>query len=232
MNNGLTEKEIMIDKSLEERNSMRELEQFYTNGQIDTLEANLEKEKEKVVNEMIEYAKKNEKAIKFSKDGDELMYEVFHNPKAISYKFFKPIIKLNGIEPLYNAEKLGMVFEYYNFLVSQVNDKIGSYPSSIKGFCRFAGISAMALRKYRNSEDPSMRILVEKIYDEVEEDNLSMAQMGLIKERTTQFKMQTQNEVVIKTTPNVNINITDKPDLKIINDRISKYIDFVDDDKE
>ena len=56
--------------------------------------------------------------------------------------------------------------------------------------------------------------------------------MGLIKERTTQFKMQTQNEVVIKTTPNVNINITEKPDLKLINDRISKYIDFVDDDKE
>ena len=38
MNNNLTEKEIMIYNSLEDRNSMRELEQFYTDGQITTLE--------------------------------------------------------------------------------------------------------------------------------------------------------------------------------------------------
>lgn len=232
MYNEPTRKELSIDSSLEDRANMRMLEQFYTDGQIDNLNEELEKEKERLVNEMVEYAKKNEKAIKFSKDGDELIWEVFHNPKAISQKFFKPIIKLNGIEPIYNAEKLGMVFEFYNYLVAEVNDKIGNYPSSIKGFCRFAGITSTTLKKYRNSEDVSMRIVVEKIFDEIEEDNISMAQMGLIKEKTTQFKMRSQNEVVEKTTPTFNINITEKPDMDYINKKISKYIEFVEDDGE
>lgn len=228
MNNDLTKKEIMIDKSLEERASMRELEQFYTEGQIDNLQENIEREKEKLVNEMIEYAKDKIEEVKWDRDGNPIAYEVKHNPKVISYKFFKPIIKLNGIEPRYNAEQLGMLYNYYCFLVAEVNDKIGDYPSSLNGFCKFIGLTLTTFRKYKFSEDPSMRIVVEKIYDEVEEDNFSMAQMGLIKEKTTQTKMQVQNEVVIKTTPKINININEKPDLKSITDRINKYIDFVD----
>lgn len=221
-----------IEDSLEDRYKIRKLEQFYVDGTIDDLDANIEIEKEKVVKEMIEYAKNNLEEVKWGKDNEVLKEVVTINPKVVSYKFFKPIIKLTGVEPIYNAEKLGMVYDYYNFLVSEVNDKIGDFPSSLKTFCKFAGITTTSLRRYKNSEDPAMRVVVEKIYDEIEEDNVSMAQMGLMREKTTQFKLQTQNEIVVKSTPNVNINITEKPDLKAINEKLNKYLNFVDEKKE
>lgn len=228
MNNEISEKEEKIDKLCNDRFELRKLEEFYTNGKLEDIQEELEKEKEKIVNEMIEYAESRTEAVKWDREGCPLEYAVKYNPITINYMFFKPIIKLNGIEPIYNAEKLGVVYNYYNFLVSEVNDKIGSFPSSIKGFCKFAGITTTSLKKYRNSEDPYMRTVVNKIFDEIEEDNISMAQVGIIKERTTQFKMQSQNEVVVKTTPSVNINIVDKPDLNAINDKVSKYIKFID----
>ena len=116
-----------------------------------------------------------------------------------------------------------MVFDYYNFLVAKVNDEITSYPSSLKNFCHFAGITTTTLRNYKNSDDLAMRTLVEKIYDYIEDDNVSLSQLGMAKEKTTIFKMKTQNEVVEKEQPKVNINITEKPDMDRINERINAY---------
>lgn len=68
-----------------------------------------------------------------------------------------------------------------------------------------------------------MRVVVEKIYDQIGDANITMSQMGMVKERSTIFKMKSENEMVEKQQPNVNINIVEQPDLKKIEENLNKY---------
>ena len=68
-----------------------------------------------------------------------------------------------------------------------------------------------------------MRTITEKIFDEIGDTNLTLSQLGKTNERSTIFKMKTQNEMVEKVQPKVNINIVEQPDMTAINDRINKY---------
>lgn len=207
------------------RNNLRELEQFYTTNKIDNMFDTIEKKKEEIVKEMIKYQDEHIKELK-NKDGDVYDTYVQMNPLVINNYFFKPITPITSQEPMYNAEKLGMVFDYYCFLLSNVNDKIGYFPSSLTSFCKLAGITLNTLRGYKNSTDYSMRVVAEKIYDQIGDENITMSQMGIVKERSTIFKMKSQNEIVEKVQPNININITEKPDMDRIEERIGKYKQF------
>ena len=217
-------KENNLDIQKENQNELRELEQFYVEGKVDNMLATIQEKKEQLVEDMIKYAQKNEKPVKWDKDGDACAWEVKINPLVVSNYFFKPIIPISSQEPIYNAEKLGMVFDYYCELLAEVNDKIGDFPSSLTLFCRFAGITMNTLRRWKNSEDYSMRVVVEKIYDQIGDENITMSQMGVVRERTTLFKMKSQNEMVEKVQPNVNISIKTEPvDLDKINERLNNY---------
>ncbi len=219
------EKNLEIQKN--NQNKLRDLEQFYNEGKIDSLFKHIEEEKEKLIQDMIKYANEHTKACKWDKEGNELDYEVKMNPLVISNYFFKSIVPIGSQEPLYNAEKLSMVFEYYCQILAEVNDKIGNFPSSLTLFCRFAGITLNTLRQYKNSEDYSMRTIAEKIYDQVGDENLTMSQMGIVREKSTLFKMKSQNEMVEKIQPNVNISVkTIDVDLDRINERLDKYKKF------
>lgn len=219
------EKNLEIQK--QNQNNLRELEQFYNEGKIDDLLANIEKEKEKLVEDMIKYANEHTKACKWDKDGDEIAFEVKINPLVISNYFFKSIVPLGSQEPIYNAEKLSMVFDYYCQILAEVNDKIGNFPSSLTLFCKFAGITLNTLRTYKNSDDYSMRVVAEKIYDQVGDENITMSQLGMVRERSTIFRLKSQNEMVEKSQPNVNISVkTVDIDLDRINERINKYKQF------
>jgi hypothetical protein len=217
------ETDLVIEK--ENQNQIRELEQFYTQGQVDNLFENIKEKKEQMVQDMIKYAQQHEVECKWTKDGDPIDYEVKMNPIVISNYFFKPIIPFATQEPIYNAEKLGMVFDYYCELISEVNDKIGNFPSSLTLFCKFAGITLQTLRNYRNSDDYNMRIVTEKIYDQVSDENITMSQVGMVREKTTLFKMKSQNEIVEKAQPNVNISVkTIEPaDIDRISERLRQY---------
>ncbi len=221
----LKEDNLEIQKT--NQNDLRKLEQFYVEGKIDNMLATIQGRKEELVNEMIEYAKKHEVECKWTKDGDPIDWKVEINPIVISNYFFKPIIPISSQEPVYNAEKLGMVFDYYCELLMEVNDKIGNFPSSLTLFCKFAGITMNTLRRWKNSDDYSMRVIVEKIYDQVGDENITMSQMGVVRERSTIFKMKSQNEMVEKAQPNVNINanIVDV-DMDRIQERLSKYSQY------
>lgn len=220
-------KEVEID--IESQNQIRKLEQFYVEGKVDNMLETIEERKGQLIDEMIEYAKKNEKCVKWSKDGDELDFEVMINPIVVSNKFFKPIIPISSQEPVYTAEELGMVFDYYCELLYEVNDKIGYFPSSLTLFCKFSGITMNTLRRWKNSDDLNMRIIVEKIYDQISDENLTMSQMGVAREKTTLFKMKSQNEMVEKAQPNVNISIKTEPiDFDKINQRLSNYSCYAD----
>jgi len=218
-------KKLEIQK--ENQNNLRDLEQFYNEGKIDTLFANIEKEKQKLVEDMISYANEHTQACKWDKEGNELAFEVKINPLVVSNYFFKSIVPIGSQEPIYNAEKLSMVFDYYCQILAEVNDKIGNFPSSLTLFCRFAGITLNTLRQYKNSQDYSMRVVAEKIYDQIGDENLTMSQMGMVREKTTLFKMKSQNEMVEKVNPNVNISVKAiDVDLDKMNERISKYIKY------
>lgn len=215
-----------VEKQLEIQNDIRKLEEIYVNGNFELMMKDINQKKEELVNEMIQYAENHTVECKWDKDGDPIDYKVDYNPIVISNNYFKPIIPINCQEPMYNAEKLSMVFDYYCDLLANINDKIGFLPPSLSSFCRLAGITTTTLRNYRNSADLNMRIIANKIYDQIGDDNLTMSQLGKINERSTIFKLKSQNEMVEKEQPRVVVNITEKPDLERINERLSKYSQY------
>lgn len=220
-------KENNLEIQKQNQNELRKLEQFYVEGKIDDMLATIQEKKEKLVEDMIKYADEHREAVKWDKDGCVLAKEVQINPLVISNYFFKPIIPISSQEPVYNAEKLGMVFDYYCDLIMEVNDKIGNFPSSLTLFCKFAGITLGTLRRYKNSDDYSMRVIVEKIYDQIGDENITMSQMGVVREKSTIFKMKSQNEITEKVQPNVNISVkTVDVDLDRINERLKQYSNF------
>jgi len=223
----MTHKEKKQEMQLKNQQDIRELEQFYTNGEVEHLLQTIETRKNDLVEKMMEYAERNTKPVKFDKEGNPLDYKVQMNPVVVSNYFFKPITPLTNQEPIYNAEKLGMVFDYYCELLAEVNDKIGNFPSSLSLFCKFAGITTTTLRNYKNSADYNMRVVAEKIYDQVGDENLTMSQMGVLRERSTIFKLKVQNEMVEKVQPtiNLNANIIDV-DMDKINERLEKYKNY------
>lgn len=208
------------------KNNLRELEQFYTTNKVDTMLDTIEKQKEELVKDMIKYHDDHLVECKWDKEGHPIDWQVDISPLVITNYFFKPITPITSQEPIYNAEKLGMVFDYYCDILANVNDKIGHFPSSLTSFCKLAGITLNTLRTYKNSTDYNMRVVVEKIYDQIGDENITMSQMGKVRERTTMFKLKSQNDLVEKQQPNNNVYIIEKPDFKQIDERINKYKKF------
>lgn len=225
-NKKTTQNNLIIKK--ENQNDLRNLEQDFVNSKIEEMQNYIEKRKQEIIEELTTFAKEHTKPIKWDKDGTPIEYGVILKPIVINNYFFKSICPIGSVEPMYNAEKLSLVFEYYMYLLAEINDKLGDYPSSLTSFCKIAGISSNTLRNYRASEDLNMRIIVEKIYDQIGDENITMGQMGITKERTTLFKLRSQNEITEAERPSVNINITEKVDTKIIEDRINKYSKLID----
>lgn len=209
------------------QNKLRELEQFYVTNKVENLAKNIEERKNELVKKMEEYVIKHEKPIKYDSDGVPTEYSVNSNPLVINNYFFKSIVPIGSQEPIYNAEKLSIVFDYYCDILAEVNDRIGDFPSSLTSFCKLAGITLNTLKSYKNSSDYSMRVIAEKIYDQIGDENITMAQLGRTREKTTIFKMKTQNELVEKSQPNVNINIkAPEVDLDRINERLEMYKNY------
>ena len=220
-------KEENLEIQTNNQNELRKLEKFYNTNEIDTLFKDVEEKKQELVEKMIQYAKDHEKECKWTKDGDPIDWKVEINPLVINNYFFKSIVPIGSQEPVYNAEKLSMVFDYYCDILAEVNDKIGNFPSSLTSFCKMAGITLSTLRSYKNSQDYSMRVIAEKIYDQIGDENITMSQMGIAREKTTIFKMKAQNEMVEKAQPNVNISVkTVDVDLDRINERLEKYKNY------
>lgn len=219
--NTIRDKQSEIDEN--NKIKVRKLEEFYVNGTVSDLIPELNKQKEKMVEKMIEYAKENEIACKWNKDGDPIDYTVEIKPIVINNYFFKSIVPLGSKIPTYSAEQIAMAFDYYMDIITNINVHIGNYPTSLTTFCKFLGISMSTLRNYRNSEDMDMRNIVEKIYDQIGEENLTMSQMGVAKEKSTLFRLKTQNEIVEKATPNVNITYKTTIDKDALENKLDKY---------
>lgn len=206
---------------------LRELEEFYTTNTVSTMLDKIEDQKAIITNDIINFAETNRKPTAWNSDGDIVGWEQKEiNPLVINNYFFKSIVPITSQEPVYNAEKLGMVFDYYCHILAEVNDRIGYFPSSLTSFCKLAGITLNTLRNYKSSQDYSMRVVAEKIYDQIGDENITMSQMGIVKERSTIFKMKSQNELVEKQQPKINVNITERPDMEKIANRLNEYKRF------
>ena len=205
------------------QNELRVLEEFYTTGKVEEMLVAIEDRKKELIEDMINYSKTHTVPCKWDEEGNPTAYKSSMNPLVINNYYFKSIVPIGSKEPIYNAEKLAIVFDYYCDLVAGVNEHIGYFPSSLSSFCKLAGLTLSTLKSYKNSNDLSMRIIAEKIYDQIGDDNITMAQLDMVKERSTIFKMKSQNEMVEKQQPTVNINITEKPDMEKIEERINKY---------
>ena len=120
------------------KNDLRELEQFYTTNKVDTMFKTIENKKQELIQDMIQYADEHTIPCAWDKEGNPTSYKVKMNPLVITNYFFKPITPITSQEPIYNAEKLGMVFDYYCDILANVNDKIGDFPSSLTSFCKLA----------------------------------------------------------------------------------------------
>ena len=221
------EREKINEKRKEKQDKARELEQFYTNGKVDDILESLEKRKKELVEDMISYAQEHTKECKWDREGNPIDFKVDFNPFVVENVFFKSIVPIGCQEPDYNAEKLALAYDFYCQLLVEVNNNIGQYPASLTSFCHFAGITLNTLRLYRNSPDLAMRTIAEKIYDQIGDTNITMSQLGIVKERSTLFKMKSQNEIVEKEQPKVNINIVEAPDMDRIEEKINKYRNFV-----
>ena len=71
-----------------------------------------------------------------------------------------------------------------------------------------------------------MRVVAEKIYDQIGDENVTMSQMGVVRERSTIFKMKSQNEMVEKVQPQVKVNVNAEVDVDRIQERLNKYKKF------
>lgn len=215
-------KEIMLNNKIE----VKELEQKYINEKIKEMPKYIQQQKEQIVKELIEYAEKHKKPVKWNKDGVPIGEKIDINPLVISNYFLKPITNLSCVEPIYSAEQLSLIYDYYCYLIAEINDKIGYFPPSLTSFCKLSSITLQTLRNYRNSEDYNMRVIAEKIYDQIGDENVTMSQLGNVKERSTLFKLKSQNEMVEKVQPQVKVNVGVEVDLDKIQEKLDKYKRF------
>ena len=222
------EREEILENRKKNQNKLRDLEKFYTEGKVDDILKNLEKRKQELIEDMIKYADEHTAPCRWDKEGVPIKWKVDYNPFVIENVFFKSIVPIGCQEPEYNAEKLALAYDFYCQLLVEVNNNIGQYPASLTSFCHFAGITLNTLRQYKNSPDIAMRTIAEKIYDQTGDTNITMSQLGIVKERSTIFKMKSQNEIVEKEQPQVKINIVETPDMDRIEERIDKYRNYID----
>jgi len=187
------------------------------------LEKAVEEKRKEIEDKLIKFFDEN-KSKKYNKDG--VAYDVPNtNPIVIQKYFFQSINPLVNVEPKYSAEKLGIVWQLYEEMVGKISAKIGVIVPSLSNFCNFAGIRLSTFKQYKQSVDEDMRIVVEKIEDGCFDSNLTLAQLGYIKERSTVYRMKSEQERVEKEMPAIHIH-NEGVDLGDINRRLQELKGF------
>lgn len=204
---------------IKNKQEIRVIEQGYVDDEFRDLTAIVEAKRQEIEKKLIEYTK-GFTVTKYTKDGDP--YEVPNtNPLLIQKYFFQSINPLVNVEPEYSAEKLGIIWQLYEEMIGKVNAQIGILVPNLSSFCSFAGIRLATFKSYKNSLDEGMRIVVEKIEDGCFDSNVMLAQMGYVKERSTVYRMKSEQERVEKEAPQIHIH-NDNVDLDMVQKRLEQ----------
>lgn len=190
----------------------------------DEISLDLDKLNEKNDLMLESYAEKHLKDVYFK--GEKISEYIEINPAIITNTFFKPIVPLTA-KMKYTGEQLSMLYDYYNSLLLEINDRLGAFPSSLTLFCRFIGLTLDDFKEMKDDANETVRLVVKKIFDDIDDANLSMAQTGNIKEKPTLFRLKAQNEMIEKPTPKVNFNIKANIDDNRIKGNILDYEEFL-----
>lgn len=197
----------------ENKEQLRELEKMYVDSTIDNLDRIVAERKEEIVKKIEEFYIETDNKPEI------------RTPYVINAYFFKSINPLTNHEPKYSAEKLGIVWDLYEEILAQVNIHVGRMMPNLSSFCRFAGITLSTFKAYKNSPDEGLRILVEKINDACFDTQVTMAQEGFVKERSTIYRMKSEQERVEKETPAIHIH-NDTVDVGSIVNRLKEIKQF------
>ena len=197
----------------ENKEQLRELEKMYVDSTIDNLDRIVAERKEELVTKLQQFYVDTQ-------DKPEI-----RSPYVISSYFFKSVNPMVSHEPKYSAEKLGIVWDLYGEILREVNINVGRMLPSLSSFCKFAGITLNTFKGYKNSPDEGLRTLVEKISDECFDTQVTMAQEGFIKERSTVYRMKSEQEKVEKETPAIHIH-QDTVDVGSIVNRLKEIKQF------
>ena len=138
--------------------------------------------------------------------------------------------------PLYSAEELAILFEYYRLFVSEISQKTKYIPTK-KNFCAFAGMSSTTYDNYLTDGDQAKIEVMKMIDDYITDMALTMAQNKEIDNVTTIYRSKAEHGMVEATAPIVfkhetDVNIDDiKETIKILKSGKSlKTIELSNDD--
>lgn len=216
-------KEYNKDVRIKNKQEVRMIEKSYVDNELGGLESIVAIKRQEIEDKLIKFVEEN-KIKKYNKDGDP--YEIPNtNPIVIQKYFFQSINPLVNVEPMYSAEKLGIVWQLYEEMIGVISGKLGVIIPNLSSFCAFAGIRLSTFKKYKQSLDEDMRIVVEKIEDGCFDSNLTLAQMGYIKERSTVYRMKSEQEKVEKEAPVIHLH-NESVDLAAIQRRIRETKGF------
>lgn len=212
------------DVRIKNKQEIRRIEQEYCDSNLIVSTELVRAKRAELEEKLTTYVEEN-KLIKYDKEGNP--YEVPNvNPVLIQKYFFQSINPMVNVEPNYSAEKLGIVWQIYEEMIARINAEIGVLVPSVSGFCSFAGIRLSTFKRYKQSADGSMRIVVDKIEDGCFDSNVTLAQMGYIKERSTVYRMKSEQERVEKESVVEHNHKLDVTDVGNILNRVKGLQDF------
>lgn len=208
---------------IKNKQEIRVIEQGYVDEEYRDLSLIVERKRKEIEDKLVKYLEDNKQVV-YTKEGTPITKPNV-NPLLIQKYFFQSINPLVNVEPEYSAEKLGIIWQLYEEMIGKVNAKIGVLVPNLSSFCAFAGIRLATFKRYKSSVDESMRIVVEKIEDGCFDSNVMLAQMGYVKERSTVYRMKSEQERVEKEAPQVHIH-KDVTDLNAIRNRLNEIKGF------
>lgn len=217
--------ELEINKQIKAKNKtdVRELEAMYVNGKIENLDRIIKDRRDSLVSK-ISYYQKQMKRKERDKKGKEI--EALNvSPFVLQSYFFKSINPLGNKEPMYNAEKLAIVWDLYCEIVTEINMKIGDFMPNISSFCIFAGITTNTFKRYNKSADGDMVTICEKINDYCFDSNITMAQRGVVAEKSTIYRMKVEEDRGEKAVPQIHLHGNDL-NMDIVKDRLKELEEF------
>lgn len=200
-------------------NELRRVEQGYVDKTISDFLEDLQEKKEKITNDILEYAQ-NEMKTTYNDEGEPTGRELKMasgskmNEYVINRLFFSSLNPLTSKEPKYNAEKLALVFDMYEHIVSMVNQNICQLLPSKSHFCRFAGITTSTYNGYKLSEDPDMQVVMGKIEDMLADIHLTMAEEDKLNTNAMKYRLN----IEMDKRENYNPQVVIKADVKDLED--------------
>lgn len=175
------------------------------------------------INEMIQTFLKKFVEHRYDKYGND---EKVVNPMAVKAYFFNSIVEDITFNPIYTNEQMNRFVLAFQYMIEQINLYICPFAPDLKDFCKMINITNEKLIEYRDNDTPEMKIVIEKLYDYCRDGNLILGQSKIFSASITQLKAKSELEIKEKVSPKVNINITEKIPLEVMQDRLKAIANF------